>query len=65
MVGGAVVAGLTDLTFSGPGYAWVSLCVVSTAVYLLLIKKLKDSTGEALVDPPLRAPGGSARELWW
>lgn len=45
MVGGAVVAGLTDLTFNGPGYAWVSVCVVSTAVYLLLIKRLKYVTG--------------------
>lgn len=50
MVGGAVVAGLTDLTFSGPGYAWVAVCVVSTAVYLLLIKKLKDVTGARLED---------------
>lgn len=47
MVGGAVVAGMTDLTFNLLGYAWVSVCVVSTAVYLLLIKKLKDVTGPA------------------
>lgn len=46
MVGGAVVAGLTDLTFNPAGYAWVSLCVVSTAAYLLLIRKLQESTGE-------------------
>lgn len=26
-------------------YIWVSICVVSTAAYLLLIKKLQDSTG--------------------
>lgn len=45
MVGGAVVAGLTDLTFNPAGYAWVSLCVVSTAAYLLLIRKLQESTG--------------------
>ncbi|GAB4824177.1 hypothetical protein N2152v2_011223 [Parachlorella kessleri] len=45
MVGGAAVAGITDLTFSLPGYSWVAVCVVSTAVYLLLIKKLKDVTG--------------------
>lgn len=47
MVGGAVVAGLTDLTFNFLGYAWVSVCVVSTAIYLILIKKLKDVTGAA------------------
>lgn len=46
MVGGAIVAGLTDLTYNTMGYIWVSICVVSTAVYLLLIKKLKDLTGE-------------------
>jgi hypothetical protein len=46
MVGGAIVAGLTDLTFSLPGYAWVTICVVSTAAYLLLIRKLQESTGE-------------------
>ncbi|KAL4449009.1 hypothetical protein ABPG77_007726 [Micractinium sp. CCAP 211/92] len=45
MVGGAVVAGLTDLTYSPAGYAWVSLCVVSTAAYLLLIRKLQETTG--------------------
>lgn len=49
MVGGAVVAGASDLTFSLPGYIWVSICVVSTAAYLLLIKKLQDSTGGWLV----------------
>ena len=47
MVGGAVVAGLTDLTFNAAGYAWVSICVVSTAAYLLLIRKLQESTGDA------------------
>ena len=46
MVAGAVVAGLTDLTYSLPGYLWVSVCAVSTAVYLLLIRLLKDRTGE-------------------
>lgn len=45
MVGGAVVAGMTDLTFSLPGYTWVSICVASTAAYLLLIRKLQESTG--------------------
>ncbi len=56
MVGGAVVAGLTDLTYSPAGYAWVSLCVVSTAAYLLLIRKLQETTGT-------RGGGGGFR-LW-
>ncbi len=46
MVGGAVLAGFTDLTYSLPGYLLVTICILSTAVYLLLIRKLKDSTGE-------------------
>lgn len=46
MVTGAVIAGATDLTFSVPGYIWVAVCAVSTAVYLLLIRLLKDKTGE-------------------
>lgn len=46
MVIGAVVAGVTDLTFSVPGYIWVGICIVSTAIYLLLIRLLKDRTGE-------------------
>lgn len=45
MVAGAVVAGATDLTYSLPGYIWVSICAVSTAAYLLLIRKLSDRTG--------------------
>ncbi|KAL4422650.1 hypothetical protein ABPG75_008847 [Micractinium tetrahymenae] len=45
LLGGAVVAGLTDLTFNAAGYVWVSVCVVSTAAYLLLIRKLQESTG--------------------
>ncbi len=48
MVAGAVIAGLTDLTYSLPGYIWVSVCAVSTAVYLLLIRLLKDRTGQYL-----------------
>ena len=45
MLTGAIVAGATDLTYSLPGYIWVAICVVSTAMYLLLIRLLKDSTG--------------------
>ncbi len=45
MIGGAVIAGLTDLTFSLPGYAYVALCAISTTIYLLLIRLLKDRTG--------------------
>lgn len=46
MVTGALIAGATDLTYSVPGYIWVAVCAVSTAVYLLLIRLLKDKTGE-------------------
>jgi drug/metabolite transporter (DMT)-like permease len=56
MVAGAVIAGLTDLTYSLPGYLWVSVCAVSTAVYLLLIRLLKDRTG---------APARPARSGDW
>lgn len=45
MLIGAVTAGATDLTYSLPGYIWVTICAVSTAMYLLLIRALKDSTG--------------------
>lgn len=43
MLVGAGVAGLTDVSFSAPGYAWVGVCVLSTAAYLLLIRRLKDA----------------------
>ncbi len=46
MLIGAIIAGATDLTYSLPGYIWVSVCAISTAMYLLLIRALKDSTGE-------------------
>ncbi len=46
MLIGAIIAGATDLTYSLPGYIWVSICAISTAMYLLLIRALKDSTGE-------------------
>jgi len=45
MVVGALAAGATDLTFSAPGYAWVAVCVLSTAAYLILIRALKEKTG--------------------
>jgi hypothetical protein len=45
MLAGAMIAGATDLSFSLPGYIYVSICVVSTAAYLLLIRSLKDKTG--------------------
>ena len=62
MVAGAVVAGLTDLTYSLPGYLWVSVCAVSTAVYLLLIRLLKDRTGERprMLLGPLECTGKQA-----
>ncbi|KAL6766751.1 hypothetical protein ACKKBG_A37200 [Auxenochlorella protothecoides x Auxenochlorella symbiontica] len=43
MTGGAIVAGLSDVTFNLAGYLWVAVCVFSTATYLLLIRKLKDT----------------------
>ncbi len=46
MVAGAIIAGATDLSYSLPGYIWVAICAISTAVYLLLIRKLSDKTGE-------------------
>jgi solute carrier family 35 protein len=42
---GAAIAGLTDLTFSLPGYCWVITCAVSTALYLLFISKLGKESG--------------------
>lgn len=48
MVTGAVIAGATDLTYSLPGYVYVAICAVSTAVYLVLIRVLKDRTGGRL-----------------
>lgn len=48
MLAGALIAGATDLTYSLPGYTWVTICAISTAMYLLLIRALKDSTGVVL-----------------
>lgn len=48
MLAGALIAGATDLTYSLPGYIWVTICAISTAMYLLLIRALKDSTGAVL-----------------
>eukprot|EP00884_Botryococcus_braunii_P004078 jgi/Botrbrau1/13671/Bobra.0378s0005.1 len=45
MLTGATIAGATDLSFSLPGYIFVTICVVSTAAYLLLIRSLKDKSG--------------------
>ena len=51
MVTGAAIAGFTDLSYSLPGYIWVSICAVSTAAYLLLIRKLSDKTGRQYQHP--------------
>mmetsp|Transcript_24140 Transcript_24140/g.67668 ORF Transcript_24140/g.67668 Transcript_24140/m.67668 type:complete len:122 (-) Transcript_24140:122-487(-) len=45
------LAGATDLTYSLPGYICVSVCVVATAGYLLLIRRTKDRLG--LTEPTL------------
>lgn len=55
MTGGAIVAGLSDVTFNLAGYLWVAVCVFSTATYLLLIRKLKD-TGIRGATPSLLLP---------
>jgi drug/metabolite transporter (DMT)-like permease len=48
MMAGAAVVGSTDLKFSLPGYTWVLVCAISTAVYLLLIKSLNRDTSRRL-----------------
>ena len=40
MVAGSAVAGATDLSFNATGYAWVGVCVLSTATFLILIRTL-------------------------
>ena len=40
MVAGAVLAGATDLSFNATGYAWLCVCVFSTAAFLILIRTL-------------------------
>lgn len=45
MITGAILAGATDLSFSLPGYVYVSICAVSTAVYLILIRFIQERTG--------------------
>eukprot|EP00899_Mesostigma_viride_P007112 jgi/Mesvir1/16401/Mv18139-RA.1 len=41
MVTGAVMASVSDVTFSLPGYLAMAICWFSTAAYLMLIKHLK------------------------
>ena len=45
MIAGAITAGATDLSYSLPGYVYVAICAVSTAVYLILIRFIKERTG--------------------
>lgn len=40
MVSGAALAGATDLSFNAKGYAWLGVCVFSTATFLVLIRVL-------------------------
>lgn len=44
MCSGGLIAGATDLTFSLPGYVFVSICCVATALYLVLIVRVGAST---------------------
>lgn len=45
MCAGGVIAGFTDLTGSLPGYIFVAICCVSTAMYLILIVRVGSSSG--------------------
>lgn len=49
MIVGAILAGATDLSFSLPGYVYVTICAVSTAVYLILIRFIQDRTRKCLL----------------
>lgn len=40
MVSGGILAGLTDLTMSVPGYVFVAICCVATAMYLIMIVRV-------------------------
>lgn len=44
MLTGGLVAGVTDLTFSLPGYVFVGICCVATALYLVLIVRIGKTT---------------------
>lgn len=45
MVVGAIVAGVSDLSFSLPGYCWMTVLIFSTAAYLLSIRTLNSGSG--------------------
>lgn len=45
MITGAALAGATDLSFNTAGYAWVGVCVFSTAAFLILIRTLGKELG--------------------
>eukprot|EP00873_Tetraselmis_striata_P039390 jgi/Tetstr1/459654/TSEL_005010.t1 len=45
MVVGAIVAGMSDMTYNRAGYIWTFICVFSTAAYLTAIKWCKDKSG--------------------
>lgn len=44
MVGGGFIAGATDLSYSFQGYLLVSICCVSTSLYLILIVRVTSTT---------------------
>ena len=56
MITGAITAGATDLSYSLPGYVYVSICAISTAVYLILIRFIQERTGECIVCWPCPPP---------
>ncbi|XRA99106.1 UDP-N-acetylglucosamine/UDP-glucose/GDP-mannose transporter [Pycnococcus provasolii] len=45
MVAGAWVAGIGDMDYNALGYFWAVVCVICTCAYLLLLKRVKESSG--------------------
>lgn len=44
MLSGGLLAGVTDLTMSVPGYVCVSICCLATALYLVMIVRVTKAT---------------------
>uniref|UniRef100_A0A7S1SSC3 Sugar phosphate transporter domain-containing protein n=1 Tax=Tetraselmis chuii TaxID=63592 RepID=A0A7S1SSC3_9CHLO len=45
MAAGAIVAGMSDMTYNSVGYFWTFVCIFSTAAYLTAIKWSKERSG--------------------